>query len=104
MSWLLLITAGLFETGFVITLKLSDGFKKLWFSVLTVVCMVCSFWLLSVALETIPLGTGYAIWTGIGALGSVLVGILFFKESARPLKLLCIAMIVAGVVGLKLAS
>lgn len=89
---------------FVVMMKLSEGFKKLKFSLLTVLFMIASFFLLSLSLKTIPIGTGYAIWTGIGAVGSVVMGMILFKEKKSVLKLLFIAMIVAGVIGLKLTS
>ncbi|WP_239256162.1 DMT family transporter [Listeria ilorinensis] len=104
MDWLYLIIAGLCEMAFVVTMKLSEGFKRFWFSVLTILFMCGSFFLLSHALKTIPIGTGYAIWTGIGAVGSVLMGMLFFKEKKSVFKLIFIAMIISGVVGLKLTS
>lgn len=89
---------------FVVMMKLSEGFKKLKFSLLTVLFMTASFFLLSLSLKTIPIGTGYAIWTGIGAVGSVVMGMILFKEKKSVLKLLFIAMILAGVIGLKLTS
>ncbi|EUJ30737.1 small multidrug resistance protein [Listeria floridensis FSL S10-1187] len=104
MAWVYLIIAGLCEMSFVVTMKLSHGFKKLGYSIITILFMACSFFLLSHALKTIPIGTGYAIWTGIGAVGSVLMGMFFFKEKKSVMKIFFIAMIVAGVVGLKLTS
>lgn len=90
--------------AFVVMMKLSEGFKKLNYSIYTVVFMIASFFLLSLALKTIPIGTGYAIWTGIGAVGSVVMGMVLFKEKKSVLKLFFIALIVAGVIGLKLTS
>lgn len=90
--------------AFVVMMKLSEGFKKLNYSIYTVVFMIASFFLLSLALKTIPIGTGYAIWTGIGAVGSVVMGMVLFKEKKSALKLLFIALIIAGVIGLKLTS
>lgn len=104
MAWIFLLVAGLCEMVFVVMMKLSEGFKKLKFSLLTVLFMIASFFLLSLSLKTIPIGTGYAIWTGIGAVGSVVMGMILFKEKKSVLKLLFIAMIVAGVIGLKLTS
>ncbi|ANU12101.1 DMT family transporter [Planococcus antarcticus] len=102
MDWLILIVAGLFEVVFVTTMKLSNGFKVKRYTALTIVSGALSFYLLSLALTTIELGTGYAVWTGIGAAGSVLVGMLFFNESRQPAKLFFLSCIIAGVVGLKI--
>lgn len=104
MAWIFLLIAGLCEMAFVVMMKLSEGFKKLNYSIYTVVFMIASFFLLSLALKTIPIGTGYAIWTGIGAVGSVVMGMVLFKEKKSVLKLFFIALIVAGVIGLKLTS
>ncbi|EUJ29679.1 DMT family transporter [Listeria cornellensis] len=104
MAWIFLLIAGLCEMAFVVMMKLSEGFKKLNYSIYTVVFMIASFFLLSLALKTIPIGTGYAIWTGIGAVGSVVMGMVLFKEKKSALKLLFIALIIAGVIGLKLTS
>lgn len=104
MAWIFLLLAGLCEMAFVVMMKLSEGFKKLNYSVYTILFMIASFFLLSLALKTIPIGTGYAIWTGIGAVGSVVMGMLLFKEKKSALKLLFITLIVAGVIGLKLTS
>lgn len=102
MVWVALFVAGLFEIGWAIGLKYTEGFSRLWPSVGTVAAMAVSFGLLSHALRTLPVGTAYAIWTGIGAVGTALVGIAVFGESAAPARLLCIAMIGGGIVGLKL--
>lgn len=102
MAWVILVIAGFFEVGFVLTMKLSGGFKVKKYTVLTVLTGALSFYLLSLALQTIPVGTGYAVWTGIGAAGSVLAGMLFFKESKQPAKLFFLACIIAGVAGLKI--
>lgn len=104
MDWICLFIAGLCEMSFVITMKLSSGFKKPLFVVLTFIFMSISFFLLSVALKTIPIGTGYAVWTGIGAVGSVIAGMFLFKEKKSLVKILFISMIIIGVVGLKLAA
>lgn len=103
-SWLILVFAGLCEVGFVMMMKLSDGFKNLKFSILTILFMSLSLYSLSQALTKIPIGTGYAVWTGIGAVGSILAGILFFKESRSILKFVFMLMILAGIVGLKMSS
>ena len=104
MAWIYLAVAGLFEVAWALGLKYTEGWTRLWPSVGTLAAMAISFWCLSQALRTIPIGTGYAIWTGIGAVGVAAFGILVFGESASPARLACIAMIVGGVVGLKLAS
>jgi quaternary ammonium compound-resistance protein SugE len=104
MSWLLLVVAGLFEIGWAIGLKYTDGFTRLWPTVWTVAAMVISLALLGLALKTIPVGTGYAVWTGVGAAGTAILGIILFAEPATALRLGCIGLIVAGIVGLKFAS
>ncbi len=103
MSWVILFVAGLLEIGWAIGLKYTDGFTKLWPTVGTVISLVASFLLLGFALKTLPVGTAYAIWVGIGALGTALLGILFFGESTDVLKLVSLGLICAGIVGLKLA-
>lgn len=104
MVWLVLFVAGLLEIGWAIGLKYTAGFTRLWPTVLTVLSMVGSLGLLGVALKTLPLGTAYAIWTGIGTLGTVLLGIMLFGEAASPVRLACIGLIVVGILGLKLVS
>jgi len=104
MVWLVLFLAGLFEVCWAVGLKYTEGFTRLWPTVGTVAAMAVSFGLLSQAMKTLPLGTAYAIWTGIGAVGTALVGIVLFGESANPARLACIGLIAAGIVGLKLAS
>ena len=104
MAWIYLVVAGLFEVAWALGLKHTEGWTRLWPSVGTLAAMVVSFWCLSQALRAIPIGTGYAIWTGIGAVGVAIFGIVVFGESATPARLACIAMIVAGVVGLKIVS
>ncbi len=104
MAWIYLFIAGLFEVGWAIGLKYTAGFTKLWPSVLTVHAMIASFFLLAQALKTIPVGTGYAVWTGIGAAGTAILGMILFDESRETLRLLCLGLIVAGIVGLKIVS
>ncbi|KRG42182.1 molecular chaperone [Stenotrophomonas pictorum JCM 9942] len=104
MPWIYLLLAGVFEIGFALGLKYSEGFTRLWPSVLTVVLAAISLWLLTQALRTIPVGTGYAVWTGIGAVGVAVAGVLLFGDDASWSRLLCIGLIVSGVVGLKLVS
>lgn len=103
MSWVILFIAGLLEIGWAIGLKYTDGFTKPWPTVGTVISLVASFLLLGLALKTLPVGTAYAIWVGIGAVGTALLGILLFGEPADVLKLVSLGLICAGIVGLKLA-
>ncbi len=103
-AWLLLLAAGMLEVVWAIGLKYTEGFSRLWPSVVTVTAMVASVWLLALALKTIPVGTGYAVWTGIGAVGTAILGIVLFSEPANAARLACIALIVAGILGLKLFS
>lgn len=102
MSWFILIVAGLFEVAFVVTMKLSEGFRNKKYTVLTVLAGALSFFLLSFAMKELPVGTGYAVWTGIGAAGSVLIGMFFFHEKRSALKFLFLSFIIAGVAGLKI--
>lgn len=104
MAWFALFGAGLFEVGWAIGLKYSEGFTRLWPSVWTVASMSISMVLLAIALKSLPLGTAYAIWTGIGTVGTVLLGIMLFAESADIMRMVCIMLIVAGIVGLKLVT
>jgi quaternary ammonium compound-resistance protein SugE len=100
----MLFFAGLFEVGWAIGLKYTEGFTRLVPSLLTVFCMIASIVLLGIALKTLPVGTGYAVWTGIGTVGTALLGIALFGEPATALRLGCIALIVAGIGGLKLVA
>ncbi len=104
MAWAVLFVAGLFEIGWAIGLKYSHGLTRLWPSLATVVAMGVSVWLLGVALRALPLGTAYAVWTGIGTVGTAVLGMMLFGEPATALRLACIAMIVAGIIGLRLFS
>jgi quaternary ammonium compound-resistance protein SugE len=104
MKWFILIIAGLFEVGWAIGLKYSQGFTKLMPSILTVIGMIVSFYFLSLALRSLPIGTAYAVWTGIGAVGTVILGILLFKEPANFMRLACIGFILIGIIGLKISS
>lgn len=101
MAWILLVVAGLLEVGWAIGLKYTEGFTKLWPSVATLVLMGFSFLFLSMALKTLPVGTAYAVWTGIGAVGTALLGICLLGEAATVGRLLSIVLIVAGIAGLK---
>ena len=104
MAWIILLLAGLFEIVWAVGLKYTEGFTRLWPSVGTVAAMVVSIVLLAVATKQLPLGTAYAIWTGIGAVGAVTLGIFLFGESAAPLRLACVGLVVVGILGLKLTS
>ena len=104
MAWGLLFLAGLFEIGWAVGLKYTDGFTRLWPSVATVVSMAVSLFLLGLALRTLPVGTAYAVWTGVGAVGTVLLGIVLFGEPATVGRLACAGLIVAGIVGLKVLA
>lgn len=104
MAWIYLLLAGMFEIGFAVGFKYTRAFTRLWPSVGTVLALAMSLWLLTRALRTLPIGTAYAIWTGIGAVGVATLGIALFSESASPARLACIALIVGGVVGLKLVT
>lgn len=101
MAWTCLIIAGILEIGWAIGLKYTEGFSRLWPSVATLGAMIASFALLSVALKTIPVGTGYAVWTGIGVAGTAIIGMAFLGEPRETLRILCILLIIAGVLGLK---
>jgi quaternary ammonium compound-resistance protein SugE len=101
---MLLLAAGLLEVVWAIGLKYTDGFSRLTPSIITIAAMVGSVWLLALALKSIPVGTGYAVWTGIGAVGTAILGIVLFSEPATAARLACIGLIVAGIVGLKLSA
>ena len=104
MAWLILVLAGLFEVGWAIGLKYTEGFTRLWPTLGTVAAMVISIILLGLALKSLPVGTAYAVWTGIGTVGTAVLGIILLGESAAAMRLVCIGLIVAGIVGLKLAT
>jgi quaternary ammonium compound-resistance protein SugE len=104
MAWVFLCIAGILEIGFAFAMKASLGFTRLIPSVLTVATGLSSVVLLSLSLKTLPVGTGYAVWTGIGAAGTAIVGIILLGDSASPMRLLCILLILAGVIGLRLVS
>ena len=102
LAWIYLLIAGAFEITWALGLKYTDGFTRLWPSVFTVVMMILSFLFLARALREIPVGTGYAVWTGIGVMGTTAVGIWLFGEAVTVARLVCLAMIFTGIVGLKL--
>jgi quaternary ammonium compound-resistance protein SugE len=101
MAWVILFIAGLFEVAWAVGLKYSEGFTRLWPSVFTAITLALSMFLLGWAVRTLPLGTAYTVWTGIGAIGTVLLGIWLFNEPVTPVRIACIALILAGIVGLK---
>lgn len=104
MAWTILIIAGLFEVGWAIGLKYTEGFTRLWPTIGTVAAMVVSLWLLGVAMKSLPVGTAYSIWVGVGAVGTVILGIVLLDEPANAARLISVGLIVAGIVGLKLAT
>jgi quaternary ammonium compound-resistance protein SugE len=104
MAWILLCTAGILEIAFAFGMKLSDGFTRLIPALVTIGTGLSSVVLLSLALRTLPVGTGYAVWTGIGAAGTAILGMAVLGDSAAPMRILCIVLILAGVIGLKLVS
>jgi quaternary ammonium compound-resistance protein SugE len=104
MAWIILVLAGLFEVGWAIGLKYTEGFTRLWPTVWTVLAMVVSLWLLGVAMKSLPVGTAYSIWVGVGSVGTVILGIVLLGESANAGRLISVALIIAGIVGLKLAT
>ncbi len=104
MAWIYLVIAGLFECGWAISLKYTEGFTRLIPSLFTAGSMVLSIWLLSLAMRTIPVGTAYAIWTGIGAVGVAVCGMILFGEARNTLRILCLLFILSGIVGLKFVS
>lgn len=104
MPWVILVIAGLFEVGWAVGLKYTEGFSKLWPTVGTVGAMVISMWLLGIAMKSLPGGTAYAVWVGIGTVGTFILGILLLGEPAHLLRVLSVSLIVLGVIGLKLSS
>jgi quaternary ammonium compound-resistance protein SugE len=104
MAWIYLLIAGVFEIGWAIGLKYTEGYTRLIPTVLTVGAMIASVVTLGLALKEIPIGTGYAVWTGIGTVGTAILGIILFGEPATALRLMCIGLIIAGIVGLKLVG
>lgn len=104
MEWFYLVLAGAFEIEWAIGLKYSQGFTKLIPSILTILGMIASFYFLSLSLKTLPIGTAYAIWTGIGTIGTTILGVILFKEAIDIMRIICILLIVSGIIGLKLTS
>lgn len=104
MNWLILLLAGIFEIGWAVGLKYSEGFTRIGPSVFTALALILSMVLLGISLRTLPLGTAYAVWTGIGTIGTAVLGMMLFREPATAMRLVCISLIVIGIVGLKLAT
>jgi quaternary ammonium compound-resistance protein SugE len=104
MAWIILVLAGLFEVGWAIGMKYTEGFTRLWPTVWTVLAMAMSLWLLGIAMKTLPMGTAYSVWVGVGAFGTVLLGIVLLGEPANTGRLISVALIIAGIIGLKLAT
>jgi len=103
-AWVILVIAGLFEVGWAIGLKYTDGFSRLWPTVGTILAMIISLWLLGIAMKSLPVGTAYSIWVGVGAVGTVALGIVLLGEPANAARLISVALIIAGMIGLKLAT
>ena len=104
MTWAIIVIAGLFEMGWAIGLKYAEGFTHLWPSVWTILSMLISLWLLGIAMKVLPVGTAYSVWVGVGAVGTVILGIVLFGEPANAGRLISLAFIIAGIVGLKLST
>ena len=104
MAWIILVLAGLFEVGWAIGLKYTEGFTRLWPTIWTILSMVISLWLLGIAMKEFPVGTAYSIWVGVGAVGTVILGIVLFGEPANAARLISVALIIVGIIGLKLAT
>ena len=104
MAWIILFFAGLFEVGWAVGLKYTDGFSRPWPTLATAVAMAISLWLLGIAMKSLPLGTAYAVWVGVGTIGTVMLGIVLFNEPVNALRLISVGLILAGIIGLKLAT
>lgn len=104
MAWVTLVVAGLFEIGWAIGLKYTEGLTRVWPTVWTVLSMIISLWLLGIAMTSLPVGTAYSVWVGVGAVGTVILGIVLLGEPANAARLISVALIIAGIIGLKLAT
>lgn len=104
MPWLILIIAGLFEVGWAIGLKYTEGFTRLWPTLWTVLAMAISLWLLGIAMKSLPVGTAYSVWVGVGTVGTVILGIVLLGEAANAARLISVGLIIVGIIGLKLAA
>lgn len=104
MAWVILVVAGLFEVGWAIGLKYTEGFTRLWPTVWTVLAMVVSLWLLGIAMKSLPVGTAYSVWVGVGAVGTVILGIVLLGDPVNAARIISVALIIAGIIGLRLAT
>lgn len=104
MAWVILVIAGFFEVGWAIGLKYAEGFTRLWPTIWTVLAMIMSLWLLGIAMKSLPVGTAYSVWVGVGAVGTVMLGIVLLGEPANGARLISVALIIAGIIGLKFAT
>jgi quaternary ammonium compound-resistance protein SugE len=104
MAWITVVVAGLFEIGWAIGLKYTEGFTRLWPTVWTVLSMITSLWLLGIAIKSLPVGTAYSVWVGVGAVGTVILGIALLGEPVNAARLISVALILAGIIGLKLST
>ena len=104
MAWIILVLAGLFEVGWAIGLKYTEGFARLWPTISTALAMIISLWLLGIAMKSLPVGTAYSVWVGVGAVGTVILGIVLLGEPANAPRLISVALIMAGIIGLKIAT
>lgn len=104
MAWFILVIAGLFEVGWAIGLKYTEGFTRLWPTLWTVLAMAISLWLLGIAMKSLPVGTAYSVWVGVGAVGTVILGIVLLGEPANAARLISVGLIIVGIIGLKLAA
>lgn len=103
MAWVILVLAGLFEVGWAIGLKYAEGFTRFWPTLWTIFAIIISLWLLGIAMKSLPVGTAYSVWVGVGIVGTVILGIVLFEESVNATRLISVALIIAGIMGLKLA-
>lgn len=103
MAWVILVLAGLFEVGWAIGLKYAEGFTRFWPTLWTIFAIIISLWLLGIAMKSLPVGTAYSVWVGVGIVGTVILGIILFEESVNATRLISVALIIAGIMGLKLA-
>ena len=104
MAWFILVVAGLFEVGWAIGLKYTEGFTRFWPTVWTALSMIISLWLLGVAMKSLPVGTAYSVWVGVGAVGTVILGVVLLGEPANTARIVSVGLIIAGIIGLKLAT
>ena len=104
MAWIILVLAGLFEVGWAIGMKYTEGFTRLWPTLWTALAMIISLWLMGIAMKSLPVGTAYSVWVGVGAVGTVILGIVLLGEPANAGRLISVALIIIGIIGLKLAT